>query len=124
MLEVQDVPQVGSAPLVDRLVWVADHAEIVVSREVANEQVLRTIGVLVLVDHHVAELLRVALAHGRRLLEELHRLEEQIVEVERVGLFERLRIGGKERADLFVAAGPCAWNTVIGLHPILRVTDS
>src|SRR5262245_6291536 len=42
VLEVQDVPQIGATPFVDRLVRVADHAQVAMCfGEAANEQILR-----------------------------------------------------------------------------------
>ena len=60
VLEIEDVLQVGAAPLVDRLIGVADDAEVAVrGGEPLDQQVLRPVGVLVLVHHQVAELLAV-----------------------------------------------------------------
>ncbi len=57
VLEVEDVAEVGAAPLVDRLIGIADDREIAVDLgEAADQQVLRPVGVLVLVDHHEPEL--------------------------------------------------------------------
>ena len=54
-LEVEDVAQVGATPRVDRLVVVADHAQVAVAGgEGADPQVLRAVGVLVFVDVEVA----------------------------------------------------------------------
>ena len=84
VLEVEDVAQVGAAPLVDRLVGVADDAQVAVhADQLLDQQVLRPVGVLVLVDHREAEAPRVALAHRRHAVEQLDRLEQQVVEVER-----------------------------------------
>ena len=56
-LEVEDVAQVRAAPLVDRLVGIADDAQVAVDLgEPPDQQVLRAVGVLVLVDHDVPEL--------------------------------------------------------------------
>ena len=58
VLEVEDVAQVGAAPLVDRLVRIADDAQVAVDfGEPPDQQVLRPVRVLVLVDHDEAELL-------------------------------------------------------------------
>ena len=60
--------------------------------EPADEQVLRPVRVLVLVDHHEPELLGVLRADALRLLEQVDGLEQQIVEVERVALLQRLQV--------------------------------
>ena len=64
-LEVEDVAQVGAAPLVDRLVRVADDGQVAVhAGELLDQQVLRPVGVLILVHHDELELAGIALAHG------------------------------------------------------------
>ena len=53
-LEVEDVADVGAAPSVDRLVLVADYAEIrAARRKRAHQQVLHAVGVLVFVDQQM-----------------------------------------------------------------------
>ena len=55
-LEPQDVVDVGAAPAVDRLVVVADTAEIAAGlRQQPEPQILDGVGVLILVDQDVAE---------------------------------------------------------------------
>ena len=54
-LEIEDVPEVGAAPGVDRLVVVADDAEVVVGRrQRPDPQVLGAVRVLVFVDVEIA----------------------------------------------------------------------
>jgi len=60
---------------------------------VLDQQVLRTIRVLVLVYHHELKLARVSFAHGRRLIEQLDGLEQEIVEVQRAAIARDLRTG-------------------------------
>ena len=89
-LEVEDVADVRPAPAVDRLVVVAHDAEVpVLRRERLDPQVLRPVGVLVLVDVEVAPALLVLGEDVGRLLEEADGLEQEVVEVERVGLRRR-----------------------------------
>ena len=86
-LEVEDVAQVRAAPVVDRLIRIADDAEVAVDfGEPADEQVLRPVRVLVFVDEDVAELARVEVAHALAGLDELDGLEQQVVEIERAGV--------------------------------------
>src|SRR4029453_7409531 len=82
VFEIEDVSEFGSAPLVNRLVGIADHAQVAMDfRQTANQQVLRTVRVLVLVDHHELELVRVLAADGRRVLKQLDGAQEKVVEV-------------------------------------------
>ena len=58
LLEAQDVADLGAPPAVDRLVVVADAAEIAMAlRQQPQPQILRDVGVLILVDQDVAEAL-------------------------------------------------------------------
>ena len=100
-LEVEDVAQVGPTPRVDRLVVVADDAQVVVARrERPDPQVLGPVRVLVLVDVEVAPALLVAGEHGRRLLEQAHRLEQDVVEVERAHRPQPALVDPGEPGDL------------------------
>ena len=70
-LEVEDVPDVGAAPAVDRLVVVADDGEVAVLRgERPDPEVLRPVRVLVLVDVEVAPAILVAGEDVGRLVEQ------------------------------------------------------
>ena len=79
---------------VDRLVGVADHAQLGRLRarrargadQLADQDVLGVVGVLVLVDEHVPEPAAVVLGDVREGLQQVHRRHDQVVEVERVGL--------------------------------------
>ena len=82
-LEVEDVPEVRAAEPVDGLVGVPDDAEVpVLRRELAQEPVLGGVGVLVLVDEHVAPEVPVVVEHVRVPREELHRQAKEVVEVD------------------------------------------
>ena len=84
-LELQDVADVRAAERVDRLVLVADDADVpVLAAEQLEEAVLRVVRVLVLVDEDVAEGLAPALERLGEALEDLHREHEQVVEVDGV----------------------------------------
>ena len=68
LLEAQDVVDLGAAPAVDRLVVVADAADVGRAlRQQPQPQVLRDVGVLVLVDQDVAEAALVVGEHVRVL---------------------------------------------------------
>ena len=72
---------------VDRLVAVAHHRQVaVLGGQQLQQLVLGDVGVLELVHQHVAEALLVGGEHVRVLLEQPHRLQDQVVEVHGVGL--------------------------------------
>jgi len=85
-LEVEDVADVGAAPLVDRLVLVADHGDAAgAPRQAAHQTILHAVGVLELVDQHVVEALG-DLVRGRRVAQaQLQRRDQQAAEVGGVG---------------------------------------
>ena len=127
MLEIEDVLQVGAAPLVDRLVRVAHDAEVAIDLgDPANQHVLRAVRILVLVDHHEPELLGVFLPNGRRILEQLDGLEQEIVEVERAGVLEGGEVLRVDLRNRLVAPVPaCSRRHLLRrLHAILRMADA
>ena len=86
VLEVEDVADVGLAPAVDRLIRVADDEEVAPALGQGRDQhVLDPVGVLVLVDEDVAELLLVALEQPRVLVEQADRQPEEVIEINGVG---------------------------------------
>ena len=99
-LEVEDVAQVRAAPRVDRLVVVADDAQVAVAcRQRPHPQVLGAVRVLVFVDVQVAPLLLVLGEDVGRLLEQPDGLEQEVVEVERVRLAQPLLVARREPGD-------------------------
>ncbi len=81
-LEAEDVADLGAAPGVDRLVVVADAADVAVGpRQGAQPEVLGDVGVLILVDEDVAELALVAFENVRLGGEQRQRVQQQIAEI-------------------------------------------
>ncbi len=84
-LELEDVPDVGAAERVDRLVRVAHRADVaVLLREQLEQAVLGVVRVLVLVDEDVAERLLPFLQRLREALQHLDGEHQEVVEVDRV----------------------------------------
>ncbi len=97
-LEPQDVADLGAAPAVDRLVVVADAAQIAVMlRQQPQPQILRDIGVLVLVDQQIAK----APLIGREDLgvgaEQRQIVQQKVAEIDRVHGCEAFLIGAVQR---------------------------
>ena len=124
--EAEDLADVGAAPAVDRLVVVAHHAHVAVpARDLAHDLVLRVVGVLVLVDQHVAVALAVVRAHLGVLAQQAHRLEQQVVEVERAGARERLAVALEHRAhELVAGALALGQERLRRLHAVLGERDA
>ena len=105
-LEAQDVVHLGAAPAVDRLVVVADAADVLVLlREQAQPEILRDVGVLVLVHQHVAEAVLVVGEHVWPLAEEPQALEQEVAEIGGVQRLQPLLILLVELARLAVGEG-------------------
>ena len=82
ILEAQDIVDLGAAPAIDRLVVIADAADILRAlREEAQPEILRDVRILILVDQDVAEL-RVKIPKQIRVfLEDRDVVDEQVAEV-------------------------------------------
>ena len=97
-LEPQDVFDVGAAPGVDRLIVVADAAQIAVCLgEEAKPKILDDVGVLVLVDQDVAEPPPVRRENVVVFAQEPQRLEQEIAEIDGVERFQARLIALVER---------------------------
>ncbi len=123
--EIEDVLDVGTAPAVDALVVVAHHAQVPVRRgKRLHPQVLRPVRVLVLVHVEVPPARLVALQHLGGLLEQLDRLEQQVVEVDGTHLAQALLVPRGEAGDdaLAMVHGVLGQEHVVE-HLVLRATD-
>ena len=106
LLEAEDVVDLGAAPAVDRLVVVADAADVLPALgEQPQPEILGDVGVLVLVDQHVAEAPVVVGEHVRVLAEDLQRLEEQVAEIGGVQRLQPVLVGGVELPPVPVGEG-------------------
>ena len=126
LLEVEDISQVGPAPLVDRLIGIADDAQVAMHfGKPADQQILRAIRVLVFIHHHESELVRVFLANVLRLFEEVDRLEQEVVEVQRGAFLQGLQVVAVDLRHVLVAPIPARGrrHRFGAFHPVLRVAD-
>ena len=93
LAEVEDVAHVGAAEPVDGLIVVADDDHVpVLLRQLVDKHVLRAVGVLVLVDEHVAESITPLFERILVGVEELDQLHDQVVEVEAAGAAQDLLV--------------------------------
>ncbi len=92
--------------------------------DLLDEQVLRPVGVLVFVHHHVVELVRVALANRGVLIKELDGRQEQVVEIERARVLQRLDVALEQLADFAILRIPGVREGLRALHAVLRVADA
>ncbi len=115
VFETQDVVHLGAAPAVDRLIVIADAADVRRALgQQAQPQVLDDVCVLILVDQDVAETAMVVGEDVRMLEEQAQRFEQEIAEVGRVEFLEALLVGGikmralaRRRRQSFRRPAPC-----------------
>ena len=93
LFKVQNILDVRTAELINRLIVVTDHAEIaILFRKQFDKAELHGVRVLILVHHDVAEALLIVGQHIRVCLEELHCFQEQIIKVQRIVLPKEILI--------------------------------
>ena len=89
LLEAQDVFDIGAAPGVDRLVVIADTAQIAVGLgDEPEKKILNDVRVLVLVDQDVTEASAEGVENIAVFAQQPQRLEQEIAEVHRVERFQ------------------------------------
>ncbi len=111
--EVENVADIGSAPLVDGLVRITHDAQVrVVLREPSGDLVLGLIGVLVLIDKDILKAGVQLAAHFLIVFQRQGGQEQQIVEVECVGVAQLLFINR-------INAGHHLTEEIVGLGGVL-----
>ena len=84
-LEFQDVADLGAAPAIDRLVVVADAAQVALrAGQQPKPQILRHIGVLILVDHDVRDAIVIFGQHVGMRLQHRQHVKKQVAEIDGV----------------------------------------
>ena len=76
-LKFQDVADISAAPGIDALVFIAHHADVLLAaRQQAHQFILRTVGVLILINQQILEAAVVALAHFAAGLQHARRFQQ------------------------------------------------
>jgi hypothetical protein len=79
---------------------------------------------LILIDHDELKLSRIPLADGRRVVEEVDGLEQEIVEVERTGFLERPHVAAVQLSDVAILEIPAVLEDLGSFHAVLRMADA
>ena len=132
LLEAQDILDLRAAERVDALRVVAHHADVAVQlAEPPDDDVLREVGVLVLVHENVAELVLVLREYLREVAHQDIRVQQQVVEVHRAVLaaFARVQFVNVEelRNPLLAVFGLQRTVRLVGLRRdqvVFRLRDS
>ena len=81
-LKTQNIIHFRAAPAIDRLIIIADAGDILPAlRNQTQPEILRCVGVLILVDENIFEAFLPALQHVRMLAEEAQIFEQKIAEI-------------------------------------------
>ena len=105
--KIKNIPDIGSPELIDRLIVVAYDAQIASAGllrpgQQPDQLELSRIGVLVLVDHNIAEPVLIVTQNVLPRVEQLHRFHQQIVKIQRVVLVQQPLIFLVRLADLLL----------------------
>src|SRR5205085_7943002 len=106
LLEAQDVRHLGAAPGIDRLVVVADAADVLpLLGEQPQPEILALVGVLIFVDEYVLEAVLIELQHLAVGPQDHQHVEQQVAEIAGVECLEPRLVAGVEFGAL--AVGIC-----------------
>ena len=99
LFKAEDVLDVGPPEAIDALVVVAYHADVLPSPgQQAGQHILHVVGVLILVDEDIAELVPVIFQGLAVRLQKLHRVQDDVVKVQGIGIPQAAVIGGIDPA--------------------------
>ena len=91
LLKAEDIGDIRAPEAVNALVVIAHHADVAVrARQQTRQEELQVVGVLVLINEYVAELILIVRAHLFVALQQGHRMQDDVVKVQGVGLPELL----------------------------------
>src|SRR5262249_21325249 len=126
VFEIENIADIRAAPAINRLVFVAHHAEIFVGLgKQAHELVLAAIGVLIFVHHHIAQPSIPRFAGSLIGLQQVYGFQQQVVEIQRVGVAERLFVILVHRRQGFAFLIRCAFVKILrGFFGIFSAADA
>ena len=109
LFKLKDVGNRRAAELVDGLVVVTDHADVLeMPRQQTGQHILGIVGVLIFVYQHIAELVLIELEHVRVVLQQQHGFHDNVVKVERASLAHLLFVPLVHVRNLFAEVIPCS----------------
>ena len=101
--KLQDVRHLGTAPAIDGLVVVADHANVIRrSHQLLQQTHLQGVGILKFINGHTLVLFAKDIAHILVFGEQLFTENQQVIEINRILRAQFVLIGGGEYADEFI----------------------
>ena len=82
LFKIQYVTDIRAAPAVNALVRITHNAQVpCIPRQIAGQQILGPVGILILINHNIAEALLIFFPHLRKLRQNFYRQHQQVVEI-------------------------------------------
>ena len=96
LLKLQDIADIRTPPAVNGLVVIAYNAQVLAFLcQQAYQGILGIVGILVFIDVHIGEAALIVAEHRRVIHQKLQGFRDQVIEIERVGLLQRVIIGSE-----------------------------
>ena len=106
LFEAQDVRDLGAAPRIDRLVVVADAADILARlRQQPQPEILAGVGILIFIDEDIFEALLIMFEHIAVIFQDHQHVQQQVAEIAGVERLQPRLIQRIEMAALAVGIG-------------------
>ena len=87
--KIKDISDIRAPPAIDRLVIIANYAEIFIFIcQHSHQFILACIGILIFIYHNVLESVLIFFQHGRMLTEQQYCFIDQIIEIQRIIFFQ------------------------------------
>src|ERR1700737_4821975 len=106
LFKLQDVGNVGAAPAIDRLIRIADYANVLLLLgEQTNQCELQRVSILILIYQQITKLIVIATADLRYIAQQPDRFDQQVIKVERVVLLQTLFVllkDARNRSTAFI----------------------
>ncbi len=123
VIEVENIADLGPSPAVDRLIIIADHAEVIFrADQQLHKPILNPVGILKLIDQQVPEALLPAPPDLRMLFKQTHGQQQQVAEIDSIGVFQALLIKGVQLGQLALI-GPLPGQLLGGQTTIFGAVD-
>ena len=85
LFKIKNIADIGASEFVNGLVIVTHNTQVTASRcQQSNQLELRSVGILILIDHDVLKTVLIVLQNIRAALEKLHSLDDEIIKIKGV----------------------------------------
>ncbi len=109
VFKAENVFPIGSAPAIDRLVFVAHNKELTVfCRKLLHKNILRVVGVLIFIYEDVGVAMMICRQNIRIFLEQPHRFHQEVIKIKRIVLEQEALVSLIAHRVEFVPIAPAA----------------